>query len=84
MGYVPPLKEGITTNAIIGLFSIDSVTEVEWNEGAFDQLVLPHDYKTIVRAFVEAQMSSASGFDDIIRGKGELPCIERNLYVVSV
>ncbi|KAF4909083.1 putative 26S proteasome regulatory subunit-like protein [Colletotrichum viniferum] len=61
-----------------GLFFIDSVTEVEWNEGAFDQLVLPHDYKTIVRAFVEAQMSSASGFDDIIRGKGELPCIERN------
>ncbi|KAF4839677.1 26S proteasome regulatory subunit 4-like protein A [Colletotrichum siamense] len=54
-----------------GLFFIDSVTEVEWNEGAFDQLVLPHDYKTIVRAFVEAQMSSASGFDDIIRGKGQ-------------
>ncbi|KAI8161613.1 ATP-dependent zinc metalloprotease FtsH [Colletotrichum sp. SAR 10_70] len=54
-----------------GLFFINSVTEVEWNEGAFDQLVLPHDYKTIVRAFVEAQMSSASGFDDIIRGKGQ-------------
>ncbi|KAH0430169.1 ATPase [Colletotrichum camelliae] len=54
-----------------GLFFIESVTEVEWNEGAFDQLVLPHDYKTIVRAFVEAQMSSASGFDDIIRGKGQ-------------
>ncbi|KAI8297576.1 ATP-dependent zinc metalloprotease FtsH [Colletotrichum sp. SAR11_240] len=54
-----------------GLFFIDSVTEVEWNESAFNQLVLPHDYEMIVRAFVEAQMSPVSGFDDLIRGKGQ-------------
>ncbi|KAF4810157.1 hypothetical protein CGCSCA5_v010820 [Colletotrichum siamense] len=65
-----------------GLFFIDSVTEVEWNEGAFDQLVLPHDYKTIVRAFVEAQISSASGFDDIIRGK-VAEAMKKPLYAMS-
>ncbi|KAI8190769.1 hypothetical protein KHU50_000394 [Colletotrichum sp. SAR 10_65] len=66
-----PRSDGSVVFTLKWLFFIDSVTEVEWNEGAFDQLVLPHDYKTIVRAFVEAQMSSASGFDDIIRGKGQ-------------
>ncbi|KPM40505.1 hypothetical protein AK830_g6047 [Neonectria ditissima] len=36
----------------------------------FDQLVLPHDYKRVIRAFVDAQMSGLDDFDDVIKGKG--------------
>jgi hypothetical protein len=43
---------------------------VLWSSTAFDQLVLPHDYKRIIQAFVGAQMSGLDNFDDVIKGKG--------------
>ncbi|SCO39485.1 related to TOB3 (member of AAA-ATPase family) [Fusarium fujikuroi] len=53
-----------------GLFDIELVKDVVWNSTAFDQLVLPHDYKRIIQAFVGAQMSGLDSFDDVIQGKG--------------
>ncbi|KAF4497993.1 TOB3 (member of AAA-ATPase family) [Fusarium agapanthi] len=53
-----------------GLFDIELVQDVVWNSTAFDQLVLPHDYKRIIQAFVGAQMSGLDNFDDVIKGKG--------------
>ncbi|KAF4335597.1 TOB3 (member of AAA-ATPase family) [Fusarium beomiforme] len=53
-----------------GIFDIERVEEVIWSSTAFDQLVLPHDYKRIIQAFVAAQMSGLDNFDDVIRGKG--------------
>jgi len=44
---------------------------VVWSSTAFDQLVLPHDYKRIIQAFVGAQMSGLDNFDDVIQGKGK-------------
>lgn len=49
---------------------VDSVRNIEWSSGTFESLVLPHDYKRIVWAFVKAQISDSDDFDDIIKGKG--------------
>ncbi|KAJ4268835.1 hypothetical protein NW762_002905 [Fusarium torreyae] len=53
-----------------GYFDVDLVKDVAWSSAAFDQLVLPHDYKRIIRAFVDAQISGLDDFDDVIKGKG--------------
>ncbi|EGU88953.1 hypothetical protein FOXB_00534 [Fusarium oxysporum f. sp. conglutinans Fo5176] len=58
----------LTTN--LGLFDIELIKDVLWSSTAFDQLVLPHDYKRIIQAFVGAQMSGLDNFDDVIKGKG--------------
>ncbi|KAF5613872.1 TOB3 (member of AAA-ATPase family) [Fusarium subglutinans] len=59
-----------TYSGNLGLFDIELVQDVIWNSTAFDQLVLPHDYKRIIHAFVGAQMSGLDDFDDVIQGKG--------------
>ncbi|KAF4466563.1 TOB3 (member of AAA-ATPase family) [Fusarium albosuccineum] len=53
-----------------GYLDIDLVEDIVWSTTAFDQLVLQHDYKRIIRAFVDAQMSGLDDFDDLIKGKG--------------
>ncbi|KAE9407473.1 P-loop containing nucleoside triphosphate hydrolase protein [Gymnopus androsaceus JB14] len=53
---------------------IDKLSPVQWNEHAFEQLVLPVKQKNIVRALVQSHMKdseSDSGFDDVIKGKGK-------------
>ena len=54
-------------------FEVDLVQEIEWNEDAFETLVLPGDYKKLLLAFSESQRaSSGTGvFDDVIKGKGK-------------
>lgn len=51
---------------------VDAISEIEWSSDAFKQLVLPHDYRRIVWAFVEAQISQRDTFDDVVRGKGKV------------
>lgn len=60
----------VLTAAHPAYFYIDSVKEITWNEDSFNQLVLPHDYKQIILAFVHAQLSGRDDFDDVIKGKG--------------
>ncbi|KAH7313972.1 P-loop containing nucleoside triphosphate hydrolase protein [Stachybotrys elegans] len=52
-------------------FNVDSVADIVWNDQAFDRLVLPHDYKSAVWAFVHAQLTKVDEFDDVIEGKGK-------------
>ncbi|KAF5625509.1 AAA family ATPase [Fusarium sp. NRRL 25303] len=67
----PYAKTGLTNGSQSSrLFDIELVKDVVWNSTAFDQLVLPHDYKRIIQAFVGAQMSGLDSFDDVIQGKG--------------
>lgn len=70
VGWLKALTKGkfLTTN--LGLFDIELIKDVLWSSTAFDQLVLPHDYKRIIQAFVGAQMSGLDNFDDVIKGKG--------------
>jgi hypothetical protein len=53
-------------------FYVDRLAPVEWNEGAFEHLVLPARQKSLVKALVESHMREATegGFDDVIKGKG--------------
>lgn len=50
---------------------MDRIQDIEWNHNAFDQLLLRQQYKRMILAFLEGHLSSADGFDDIIRGKGQ-------------
>ena len=56
-------------------FDMAGLNEIQWNEGAFDSLVIPEDQKQVVKALVESHSYSAStNIDDVIQGK--LPCLE--------
>ncbi|KAL5356784.1 hypothetical protein BJX96DRAFT_187457 [Aspergillus floccosus] len=53
-------------------FSISGISEIEWNEDAFDSLVLPENQKSIVKALVESHtFCAAQNIDDVIQGKGK-------------
>ena len=51
-------------------FTVSGINDIEWNEGAFDSLVLPDNQKSIVKALVESHTFSASrNIDDVIQGQ---------------
>ena len=52
-------------------FSIGSVKDIKYNEGAFDSLVLPEDHKELILALTESQVANKETFDDVIQGKGK-------------
>ncbi|CAF3585041.1 hypothetical protein FGSG_05940 [Fusarium graminearum PH-1] len=52
-------------------FYIDDVTDVKFNDQAFDSLVLPEDQKELILAFAQSQVKFKNVFDDIISGKGK-------------
>jgi SpoVK/Ycf46/Vps4 family AAA+-type ATPase len=52
-------------------FTVSGIADIDWNEGAFDSLVLPDNQKSIVRALVESHtFHAAQNIDDVIQGKG--------------
>ena len=52
-------------------FAVSGIRDIQWNEGAFDSLIIPDDQKTVVKAMVESHEFEASkNIDDIIQGKG--------------
>lgn len=60
-------------NSCLVEFPVSNIREIEWNEKAFDSLVLPDNQKSIVKALVESHTGkniAASTIDDIIQGKG--------------
>lgn len=52
-------------------FFIDDIDEVEFDERAFEQLVLPEGHKEMILAFATSQVKHKSQFDDDISGKGK-------------
>lgn len=53
-------------------FSISGISDIDWNEDAFDSLVLPENQKSIVKALVESHtFRAAQNIDDVIQGKGK-------------
>lgn len=50
-------------------FTVSGINEIDWNEGAFESLVLPNNQKAIVKALVESHTFEASrNIDDVIQG----------------
>lgn len=52
-------------------FFVEQIDEIEWNNNAFEKLVLPDDQKELILAFSESQLEGGAGFDDVISGKGK-------------
>ena len=52
-------------------FFVDVVTEIEFNDSAFSNLVLPADQKELILAFAMSQVKFKDDFDDVISGKGK-------------
>lgn len=51
-------------------FTVSGINDIEWNEGAFNSLVLPDNQKSIVKALVESHTFQASrNIDDVIQGR---------------
>ncbi|CAK7204706.1 hypothetical protein SEUCBS139899_007466 [Sporothrix eucalyptigena] len=53
-------------------FTVSSVKEIQWNESAYQSLVLEPKTKDIVKALVEShKYHAAESIDDVIQGKGK-------------
>ncbi|KAF2722916.1 hypothetical protein K431DRAFT_283425 [Polychaeton citri CBS 116435] len=71
----------LTSSVILGFafseklwleFTLSGVHEIEWNEDAFESLVLPTDKKSVVKALVEShKFNAARTIDDVVQGKGK-------------
>ena len=59
-----------SANRIQVTFLIGSVTDIRWNDTAFESLVLPQDHKELILALTQSQVQHKDGFDDVIQGKG--------------
>ena len=68
-----PVALGFAFNEKLWLeLTVSGISEVVWNEGAFDSLVLPENQKSIVKALVSSHAFHPSkSIDDIISGKGK-------------
>ncbi|QRW10368.1 AAA family ATPase [Ceratobasidium sp. AG-Ba] len=53
------------------LLLVEHLSEIVFDEMAFDQLVLKQDYKTMIKALVETHAGRGDGFiKDLVQGKG--------------
>jgi SpoVK/Ycf46/Vps4 family AAA+-type ATPase len=50
---------------------VQHVKDIEWDEHAFESLVLAQDQKEMVLAFSESHLQNRGTFDDVISGKGK-------------
>lgn len=68
-----PVVYGFAFNEKLWLeFTISGVRDIDYNEAAFDSLVLPTNQKSIVRALVEShKFHAAKTIDDVVQGKGK-------------
>ena len=51
-------------------FNVENISPIEWNDEAFDGLVLAADRKNLLRSLVDAHNADL-GFDDFVQGKGQ-------------
>ncbi|KAK8238708.1 P-loop containing nucleoside triphosphate hydrolase protein [Phyllosticta capitalensis] len=54
-----------------GAFSVDNVSDIEWNDAIFDSLVMEKSLKEVIYKLVVAHSKGASTFDDFVKGKGK-------------
>ncbi|PHH93223.1 hypothetical protein CDD83_10161 [Cordyceps sp. RAO-2017] len=53
-----------------GLFLVEGVEDIVWNDDAFSNLILPQDDKELAWSFVENKNFANSDFDDFVTDKG--------------
>lgn len=53
-------------------FTVSGIKEIQWNENAYESLVLPPKIKETVKSLVEShRFHGAESIDDVIQGKGK-------------
>lgn len=52
------------------MFNVDDLSDIVWNDDAFENLVLPGNEKDLAWAFVENKCLSNNQFDDFVADKG--------------
>lgn len=53
-------------------FTLSGVTDIQWNDEAFDSLVIPQGRKDVVKALVSShKFHPAQTIDDVVQGKGK-------------
>ncbi|GAB7365488.1 hypothetical protein MBLNU230_g6561t1 [Neophaeotheca triangularis] len=52
-------------------FEVDNISDMVWNDQAFDQLVMSNRRKRMIHALVERNQKQGPRFDDFIQGKGQ-------------
>ncbi|KAI0420248.1 P-loop containing nucleoside triphosphate hydrolase protein [Xylaria grammica] len=66
-----PVVRGYALRAKLWLeFFIDSISEIVFDNTAFDSLVLPEGHKSLILAIAKTQIKKKHLFDDVIAGKG--------------
>jgi SpoVK/Ycf46/Vps4 family AAA+-type ATPase len=70
--FCPPEVRGycLTTKKWVSL-NVDGVSHIEWNDTAYDRLVIAPPRKRLLRALVEEHKHQKAQTDDMIRGKGQ-------------
>jgi len=53
------------------LFDVSFIKDVDFNEGAFQSLLLPQDQKDMIHSLVKIHSDERIQFDDVIKGKGK-------------
>ncbi|KAL7933025.1 P-loop containing nucleoside triphosphate hydrolase protein [Trichoderma chlorosporum] len=53
-----------------GLFLVEEMKEIIWNDDAFSNLVLPNDEKELAWSFIDNKNFANSDFDDFVTDKG--------------
>lgn len=51
-------------------FDFNGFREIQWDENAFDQLVLDNSRKRLLLAFTKRDDKEEGRFDDLVSGKG--------------
>lgn len=52
-------------------FHVDNIRDIEWNDAAFDKVVMSAPRKTLLRAVMEEQKKNKTDCDDFVEGKGQ-------------
>lgn len=52
-------------------FEVDNVLPIQWNDNAFESLVIPPARKRLLEALVRQQKSNKKALDDVVHGKGQ-------------
>jgi hypothetical protein len=52
-------------------FKVDGISSIEWNDTAYDRLVIAAPRKRLLKALVEEHRHQKAQTDDMIRGKGQ-------------
>ncbi|KAG8530800.1 uncharacterized protein KY384_004157 [Bacidia gigantensis] len=58
------------TAKVWGQFALIGCTEVVWNEGAFQKIVIREERRRIIHGLVKAHRQDETAFDDIVQNKG--------------